>query len=53
MSKRVSGSTVLAIGGTLSAIVGSIAVDFAPWSARIMLVANLVTIALALIERRC
>lgn len=46
---------ILAIGGMLSTIIGSIDVQFAAWSARTMLATNIVVIAMAgvaLIRRR-
>ena len=44
----MNGATILAVGGTLAALVGSFDVEYGAWAARIMLVANVMTIVLAL-----
>lgn len=36
---------ILSIGGTLSAIVGSVGVGYAAWAARLMLTCNIIVIA--------
>ena len=37
-------STILAVGGLLAALVGSLAVEMAPWASRVMLVANVLVL---------
>lgn len=46
--KRSDGAIILAIGGLLSAVIGSIDADYSAWAARVMLLANLGVIAVEL-----
>jgi len=49
---RDHGALILAVGGTLAALGGSIGVEWAAWAARIMLAANLLTITLSIYRSR-
>ena len=40
---------ILAVGGTLAALIGSVGVEYAAWGARTMLTTNLIVIVLAAI----
>lgn len=48
---RDAGATILAVGGLLSAAIGSVDPTLSAWAARVMLVANLAVILNHLVKR--